>query len=222
MVGLPSTSSDWNYLSSEQFGNCPASKSACGNVQACSGSPLSTSLGFLVHTSVALVAQIYSLWHPTWAVLLYENAHGCTLHTSVFPTLCGVPSCAPRAESGHQRGRWLAHGGHTGLRGRYHDCYPGDLSTDSRSKVLDKVIYHGFTCTLEQCQLLRTSVKLLGHTVGRERGRLSQLLAGQGCAELVRAQRLLPRVFEQLRATHHRYAQMLGDSQAQQEPDSTV
>jgi hypothetical protein len=35
------------------------------------------------------------------------------------------------------------------------------------SRFLDKVIYHGFTLNLEECQFLRTSVKLLGHTVGQ-------------------------------------------------------
>jgi hypothetical protein len=33
-------------------------------------------------------------------------------------------------------------------------------------RFLDKVIYHGFTLNLEKCQFLRTSVKLLRHTVG--------------------------------------------------------
>ncbi len=37
----------------------------------------------------------------------------------------------------------------------------------SLTKFLDKIIYHGFTLNLEKCQLLRTSVKLLGVMVGR-------------------------------------------------------
>jgi hypothetical protein len=32
---------------------------------------------------------------------------------------------------------------------------------------LDKIIHHGFTLNLKQCQFLRTSAKLLGHIVGR-------------------------------------------------------
>ncbi len=34
-------------------------------------------------------------------------------------------------------------------------------------RFLDRVIYHGFTLNFEKCQFLRTSVKRLGHTVGR-------------------------------------------------------
>jgi hypothetical protein len=35
------------------------------------------------------------------------------------------------------------------------------------SRFLVKVVCHGFTLKLEECQFLRLSVKLLGHTVGR-------------------------------------------------------
>ena len=35
------------------------------------------------------------------------------------------------------------------------------------SRFLDTIIHHGFTLNLEKCQFLRTSVKLLGHIVGR-------------------------------------------------------
>ncbi len=33
---------------------------------------------------------------------------------------------------------------------------------------LDKIIFHHFTLNLEKCQVLRTSVQLLGKTVGRQ------------------------------------------------------
>jgi hypothetical protein len=34
-------------------------------------------------------------------------------------------------------------------------------------KFLDKIIHHGFNLNLEKCRFLKTSIQILGHTVGR-------------------------------------------------------
>ena len=56
-------------------------------------------------------------------------------------------------------------------------CYMDDITLVTRGsfefhiayigQFLDKLIHHGFTLNLEKCRFLQTSIKLLGHTVGR-------------------------------------------------------
>ncbi len=95
-------------------------------------------------------------------------AHGHTLHSCIFSARCGISSYAafnPVIKvAGFSDSEAIL-------------SYLDDITILSNGayqhhiglifKFLDKIIHHGFTLNLEKCEILRTSVKLLGHIVGR-------------------------------------------------------